>query len=516
MTEAEMLAAIEEAEMKQAIAEADAKQTTSINLANGPGDSTMEKLGDGLKRAYQMSGSVGHLGLAAVTGMQPSLQDAQEAFKGNGKSYSEYLKQRGVPELGKASEVFPGAFRTDGQFGLDNPQFEKDGPMDITGRGVLGTVGDLGSDLANYTGLPKVKQAIQGLGKYGPLLYKLLNPVETATSAAGKGLYKSAPMMKRVDQKNIRFGKDATSDLLLEQGIGGTGRQIEEKATALAEKIGSQRDAILKEADHAYLDMDRAMQPAQDYVNQLRRSRDPSHKDGANWLEGKIAEYKALNNRPAITTPGHTTTHLSDAPGTGNNIAGYPQTTITTQHPGSATPAVRGVTPLEGSAFKSSLYKLTNDPTWDSLSKTPEGQKLLKTLAKGLDWETSDTVSRALLSHKKGAQVDRLNDQWGTLLTPRKTIESEAVKDTMTNAFTSVDGLLLATSQLAHSPEALKLFAIKKAADLSKSNFFRTQGGRALHKASTLHPDIGLREFLADENNSSQPPSDWEKLRKGF
>ncbi len=494
------------------------KQRTSMNLAEGPGDSTMDTLGEGVKRAYGMSGSIGHLALGGLTGMQPSLQDAKEAFKGNGKSYSEYMKQRGVPELGRSSTAFPGAFRTDGTWGFDNPQFEKGGPMDITGRGVLGAVGDLGSDLANWTGLPRVKQAIHGLGKYGPLLYDMINPLETLAKGAGKALYKSSPTMKRVDQKNIRFGKDEASDFLLEQGVGGTGRQIEEKTAALAEKIGQKRDAILKEANHGFLDMNRAMQPAEDYVKQLRQSRDPSHRAGADWLEGKIAEYKALNNRPAVVTPGHTTTSLSAAPGTGNNIAGYPQTTITTHHPGTVTPAVRGVTPLEGSAFKSSLYNLTNDATWDSLSKTPEGQKLLKTLAKGLDKETSATVSRTLLSPKKGAQVDLLNDQWGTLLTPRKTLESEAVKDAMRNHFTSVDGLLLAGAELAHSPNALKLFAIKKAADLSKSNFFRTQGGRLLHKTGTMHPDIALREALAEHNNSTQPAqeTDWEKLRKGY
>jgi hypothetical protein len=399
-------------------------------------------------------------------------EDVTAALKGEAPSSAEYMKRAGVPEGMKMSDALPGMYSETGR-GLP---LQKGGTFDPSVRGAAGFAADLATDPLTYVGAPAARAALQGAGKAGQIADRIFHPMEALLKMSGKKIYKSAPTMKAVDALAEQFKKGSVSDELFNQGVKGTGRQIAEQSGALAEQIGKERNALLKQADEAgaVLDMKQGMAPAQEMVDQITHSRDPNLQPLAVSLQEKINEYlalKASKGKPAKATINHPDL-LDNA---GNPIA-------------SKKPMVepeRGVTATEGSGYKSSLYNDTANAAWDTLRKTPTGDKAAKKLAKGLDAETTAAVDRAT---GKGAEVDALNDRWGKLLTTAKTFEKEARKGEGKNFFTSVDGMI--APFVAHNPA---LLASKKAADLAKTNWLRTHLGIKLDKMGGVQ---GLDEVL--------------------
>lgn len=447
------------------------------------GTRAKEAVGYGLK-GLDYAGGMVRTGAAGLAG-QATSDDFEKALKGSAPSISEYLERSGMSDMGKMSDLAPFLFSKDPNSLRPTPG----GSFDPTVRGAIGMAADMALDPLTYLGAGPGKALLAKMGKVGSAAETVLNPLEKGLQSGGKTVYKSSPIMKAADAVNERFNKGAASDILFENRIAGTGRQVATKAEDLAEATGQKRNAVLRQADDAggILDMNQAMSPAEEFIHKVRASRDPQLLPVADALEERVAQYKGLQAREAQTIPGKTT--LTEA---GAEII-----------PDQVIPAVRGVKPSEGSGFKSSLYNDTGNSTWDTLRKTPQGDLGNKTLARGLDQETSRAAERVLPG--SGAQIDDLNDTWGALLTPRKALEAEALKGEKKNFITSVDGL---TAGLTHGNPIV--LGAKKLADLLKTNWTHTHGGMLMHDAGKipLLDEVARREMI-NKN------SDWEKLRKG-
>lgn len=426
--------------------------------------------------------------------------DAISALKGSAPSLTEYMKRGGVPQMGSLSDIAPIAFSKDPGSWRPTPG----GNYDPNVRGAMGMAGDIALDPLTYLGAGPLKALLPG-GKGGAAIEHVLNPAENAFKVGGESLYKSAPIMKAADAINNRYGKQAASDILFDQGVTGTGRQIATKAENLAGGVGAERDALLNQADQAggVLNMNAAMSPAESFIHKIRASRDPQLLPVADALEQRVAEYKGLQAREAQTIPGKTVT--SEVPvGTVPDSWELATKTVTQTTPDQLIPGVRGVTPSEGSGFKTSLYNDTGNATWDTLRKTPQGALGNKTLARGLDAETSAAAEKAIPG--SGQKIDALNDTWGALLTPRKALEAEALKGEKKNLFTSVDGLALG---LTHGNPVV--MGAKKTSDLLKTNWLRTKGG---HGAYQLGEIPLLDEILRRQMINQSNPNPWDQLRK--
>lgn len=428
--------------------------------------------------------------------------DVSAALQGNAPTSAEFMKRAGIPEGMKMSDMIPGAYSDSGE----GVPLKKGGVLDPSVRGAAGFAADVATDPLTYTGVPAVRGALKGAGKIGEMLDRFLHPVEGLMQAGGKKLYKTAPTMKAVDAVADQFKKGSVSDELFNQGIKGTGRQIAEKSGALAEGIGKERNALLKQADEAgaVLDMKQGMAPAQELVDQITKTRDPNLQPMAQTLEDKIKSYLELTAAPPKTVFQEIKTSLMDKDGNPINFRKPRQELVDMEKipnvgkPRAAKmeldPGVRGVNATEGSGFKSSLYNDTANSAWDTLRKTPTGAKATKALAKGLDQETTAAVERAT---GKGADLDALNDRWGKLLTTAKTFEKEAKKGEGKNFITSVDGMLAPFA--AHNPA---LLATKKVTDLLKTNWLKTHGGMGLHNAGqTPGLDEVLRRYLINQGS---------------
>lgn len=423
--------------------------------------------------------------------------DAISALKGNAPPIQEYMKRGGIPDMGKLSDVAPMLYSSDPSSLRPTPG----GNYDPTVRGAVGMAGDIALDPLTYLGAGPLKALV---GKAGTVDH-VLNPTENALKAGGMATYKSAPIMKAADALNDRYAKGAASDILFDSGVRGTGRQIADKSQVLADSIGAKRNALLDQAGNAgaVLDMNKAVSPAEAFINKVRASRDPQLLPVANALEERVAQYKGLNAKEAQTIPGKTVT--SEVPvGTMPDSWDLATKTVTQTTPDTVLPGVRGVTPREGSGFKTSLYNDTGNAAWDTLRRTPQGDLGNKALARGLDAETSAAAERAIPG--SGAKIDQLNDSWGALLTPQKIMESEALKGEKKNFVTSVDAML---GGITHVNPAI--LAAKKAADLGKTNWLKTNAGMGAYKVGeTPLLDEVLRRNLINQSQSS----DWDKLRK--
>ncbi len=409
--------------------------------------------------------------------------DALAALKGSAPSTKEYLERGGVTDLGKLSDVAPVLFSKDPNSWRPTPG----GNFDPSVRGTIGMAADMALDPLTYVGAGPLKALLGKAGKAGVVAEHVLNPAENALKAGGKSIYKSAPIMQAADAINDRFGKQAASDILFDQGVRGTGRGVATQAEKLAEATGLKRDALLATADKAgaVLDMKKAMTPADEFIAKVRASRDPQLQGVADALEERVKSYKKLTPKPASKP-------MADIIG--------PSGEPILNKAGSRAP----VTASQGSGFKSSLYNDTGNAVWDSLRRTPQGKLGNRALARGLDAEVSAAAERALPG--VGTQIDTLNDTWGKLLTPKKVLEQEALKGEKKNLITSVDGIV---AGLSHGSPAV--MAAKKGTDLLKTNWLKTNVGRGAYKlGDTPLLDEVLRRELINRSNQS----DWEKLRK--
>lgn len=403
-------------------------------------------------------------------------QDAmQRTLEGHAPTTDEYLTRAGMKGTGGSLSDLPGLnklFTDSDQEANDWLKFKRGGPADLTTKGTLGFVGDTLIDPLTYA---KAGKAVLGSPALGKILDYAANPLEKGLKATGTYMYKTAPVMKAADYVSERFKKNPISDYLMEKGVWGTAKKIDVKAQNLAEKADNYRKTILELADAkgGRMDMDAAMQLAQEKINAMKASRDPALQGVADQMQAVVNEYKGLGAKPAGTT----TRQVPSADLIGND--GKPLM-VTETIP---TPAVEAPTTSQGAGFKSSIYNKIGDAAYDQAKNTQAGKAVQKRIAAGLNEEAARSAER--VHPGLGKTMRDVNDELGGLLTTHKVINNEAKKEFNKNFWTAVDSIVASGGFLTpghtFDPHAL---AIKKATDISKGNAFRTGGGLGLRKLS--------------------------------
>lgn len=150
------------------------------------------------------------------------------------------------------------------------------------------------------------------------------------------------------------------------------------------------------------------------------------------------------------------------------------------------TERIRGPSPIQASAWKSSTYNKVGSPAYETAKRTPLGKELNKTKAFGLKTATESSVKKAL-GKNAADDLSELNKKLSQILTTDEKAAQEAAKEIRKNTVTSVDAPLAMLNP--------KAAVAKKIADVAKMTKFRTELGKALVDRSTS-PMILERNLL--------------------
>lgn len=497
-------------------AESPTKEAPPMSLA--------EKAGWGLKKALQGLGYVGGLsrgGIAqqydmaslpfrtaakmrdgtplkealmkAVEGNLVTPENIKATLTGEAPSGSQYLERAGVPQLGQLSDAIPSAYSETGDEWL---KLKKGGLLDPTGRGTLGLGIDLGSDPLSY-GSALARPAIMAAVKTGekiPMWAKALSPVESAGASLGKWTFTKG--LKRADAIAEEAGTALKpSNVLFENGITGSNKQIAKKSVQLANKLGKERDAFINQAVAAGIkpDMVRAMKSARDLAEQMVASGDPEVVKIAQKYLKNIGTYEQLQGKAASVVKVPLEVPEVD-----------PLTLTMKTKEEVIVPEVIDKTASNLQKFKESLYRAIGTRNYRKKLGAPvndAGTQIKKEQARGLKDEVELMVDQASGS---GEALRNKNAEIAALLASGGTLEKEAMKDLNKNLLTSVDPIVAA---IGGAPAV----AAKKIADLSKTTWARTKGGKLIYDiANTPGLDPIVRESLINEFTKSNNP--WESL----
>lgn len=322
------------------------------------------------------------------------------------------------------------------------------------------------------------------IAKSMPALAKWLRPVEAASEAGGKALYKSG--MKQIDRAGAEFGKIPASDILLREGVWGKASTIEKKMAELATKLTQLRTSKYFDpaaAKGAEVDMTKALAEAEGFLNQLKASKDPAVAAYLPEMEKVLDEYKSI--------------------ATGRQ--GFDPVMGTVWKEGQT------VTPEAASTMKTSIYKEKLSPSdYSKLGTTDAGEQFYKKLARGLGTESEQAVGRVMPG--AAPEVERLNQEIGALLTPRQKAAIEARKEVTRNMVTPVDTTLIAADPTHTLP------ILKKLGDISKATPFRTGAGLGLHSLGTQSQGLAdiaarralLNQILGVQQSQTEEKPPWE------
>lgn len=422
------------------------------------------------------------------------------------------LEEEGVPELGRVSDVVPQA---------------KDTVLDLTGRGVIGGVGDIATDV--FAG----------------------NLAGNLVKSGGKKLYKSA--FSESDEIAKQFKKSRLpSDIAFENRAKVAGGEADIKRgiqEVLDDKL-KERQAIIDmvEASGSEANLPRATAETREVLEQwldpTSRTRTKQQADIAERFQKGLddsLEYSMpkepteiytgtetiLRKKPQVqvTNPkppsgriqtiserqvgGFTPASPVDVPVSVDRSAGLlpPETVMERQYldmipetqqtkayltpdtpanlPGEVdikilerkrpgyrtTERVPGVGIQGTMNLKSQAYGDIADDAWREYAKTPEGQGLLKKLARGLREET-ETLADEFQSGL-GAKLASQNEDIGSLLTTIDTYSKDAMKQARRPGVTQVDMMALAADPT--------IAAAKNIGRFGRSPLAKTKGGRLLY-----------------------------------
>lgn len=287
-------------------------------------------------------------------------------------------------------------------------------------------------------------------------------------NTAGKAIYNSG--IKPMVEAGEKYGVNDVGQFLRDNNIWGRAKSIANDAWDLAEKKLGSRNATLEQAGEAggVPSMANAVKPTEDYIAELRSTRDPLKGSAADEMEAQLAKYKKLDATPAYSKvePQKVLSGLDH----------YFEPTYETKFAKTGdVPASRGVTPTEASGYKTSVsqqinprYRAQNAP-----ALTPEVVKLNKTLAGGLQQETEDSVSRAL-GPEAGSSLHSDNADLNKLLTMSPVADRMATLADRKNYVTQVDPIVF-----LHNPI---MYAAKQAAKAAQATPVRTGLGTAMTK----------------------------------
>lgn len=113
-----------------------------------------------------------------------------------------------------------------------------------------------------------------------------------------------------------------------------------------------------------------------------------------------------------------------------------------------------------------------------------EGQQVAKSLASGYQEEAVNALNR--VEGGLGDQMDSINQRLQTLIEAQHPIELEVRKELRKQPISSVDGAL--SGAVAINPGNVPILAAKKGADVLKTTWFKTKGGRTLHSVGDFQP----------------------------
>lgn len=308
----------------------------------------------------------------------------------------------------------------------------------VTGRGALGFATDVATDPLGLV----AKSA-----KEAGLLSKEFRPVGELTNEAGKSTYKSG--FKKIDERLAEKGKTPFSDILLSEGAPtGTTKAISEKAGDIAERVSKERAGLYDKANQTSGPVTLSgitFPKAEQRIAKLRQSRFSSDKALADDLE-------------------KTMTELKSSPASLENL----------------------------SSIKSDLYDKLPESAFSGGQVRGDAKKFNKDLASDIRQTIIDQGNKS--EPGLGSNIDNLNDKWSSLITAEKPTAMQIRRGETPNFGTSIDAMLLGTGHGAALP-------IKKAADLAKTTYARTNLGKGLMDlGETQVPDAIARRGLINRN----------------
>lgn len=496
------------------------------------GGDVVKTLGDAYKNNIDpYTGAPIRAGVSALQEGKDPLQAMQNQF-GNVASEDiggkAQLARAGVSTK-TASEFAPGYFQDKPQsskFGTINPPgLQKGGLFDVSPAGVGGALLEIPQDPLSWASpmASAIGKTEEGAGLLAKGANVALNPVENLTQPIGKSIYKSG--LKRVDQEAAKFGKEPVSDLLMEKGISGNARQIQEQMNTLGEQLLAERNQLLKEATKKGGDvsMKEAMGPAQARIQEIRLSKNPALQPIADALESDVQKYMVLDAKgetPNLRTlpvqsefvPEHQDVKITPSSQQVRTLpvqaerdvlsptqfkTQKPQAVIE-QVPGKTepgllkpdqynqrpeqmvydtTPAKSGPTPLQATGYKSSIQIPQNAYAVDKgVANAYRGAD--KAVKGGLKTAVESSVGKTL-GADKAAELKDLNDKLGRILTTKQKQLLEASKEENKNLLTSVDAPLMVLG--GHNAAIAK-----KLADAAKLTGVRTGLGKKMYQAGGL------------------------------
>lgn len=294
-----------------------------------------------------------------------------------------------------------------------------------------------------------------------PTLYagKLLKGAQVAGPALeslGESAYKSG--FKNIDKKLIEKGKTPLSEILLENGApAGTTKSIAGEMGNIAADTAAQRQGAYDVTDLLAGKISpeaHTFENATDELERMRRDPRARYQKLADDLEMQLNDLKKSGPQDIGTV----------------------------------------------SEWKTNSYDNLPDSAFGPMGK-------VRGPAKRFDRALGEDLRQTILEHGEkaapgmGENIDKINNTWGSLLNSEKPTTAQINRGETINSFTPVDAALAMIHPTAE--------IAKKAADLAKTTWLRTHGGKAMMGVgSTGIPDAIMRRELIDETQDSP----WTKM----
>ena len=349
------------------------------------------------------------------------------------------------------------------------------GGLDVINSPTALISGPLSKAISKVAPLARLKFGKQAGAKVTPYVEKAANylfgnPMGAIFSSPGKGLYDSG--FKSANEVAEKFNKGKTeaskataaSDLMYENGIYGTSRQIRDQAQGLASKMMDEADDILESASknpeaNAVAIFD-ALKPAREYATKLSKT------PGAEDVGRKMLDHLDQLEAPFKKEPGYVQFDASGSMAEKKTLNPKVANESKVYHSNLVEDAARANTP---SAFDN-FHML---------------------IAGGLRKQTD-----LALPFDQAKRWKKLNRDAGVLLTADGSLTNTMFKEQRKNMFTPVDGFAFVLGQAAGKAGGIDAVALKQLLNASKTSGARTTIGYGMRKMGE-NPFLG--QFLDDK-----------------
>lgn len=367
-----------------------------------------------------------------------------------GLDYAGGLTRTGVAELANLATDEDMVTQSDweaalkGQAPSTSEHLDRHGMEDGIGRATLGFVGDVALDPTTY-----MSGGLTALGKVSKLK-KMLNPVGAAADVVGNKMIRSG--VAQIDETLEMAGKGKLSDILIKENIVGTNKTIKKKLDKLSGRFSKERADIYKKVDDAGIKVDTS-----DLVDDFGEFTDAVRSKTTNKMGDKVA-----SNMEEVFFEAIPSKKIDGQRVFAESMPVQKASNIKTQIRKSLPDSFYNSNGVVKDQFKDGVSKLSN------------------VFQKNIENAAESAVPGM------GRELAEKNKSWSVLLDSDSPLGKEARKAAGKKLFTSVDAMILGGGQAAGDMQGgLKMLAMKKAGDLSKSTVFRTRGGKELKRAGT-------------------------------